>query len=462
MRGDAVPANLLTRRACTRLSTVAVVAAVAALAPVAVGPVGAMLPGSPNCKPPDNHQVITDVPWPVRRYSPQRIWPVTRGQGVTVAVIDSGVDANHPQLRGRVDRGKDFLDHQTRGTIDCVGHGTGVASIIAAAPRTGVGFTGLAPGVRILPVRVSEVSALDSGQGQGDSVDAAGFADAIDYAVAQNVRVINLSVVYYRDDPLVRAAIANAVRHDVVVVAAAGNAHNSTAGAKDPVPYPAAYAGVLGVGAIDQNGVRDPESQVGPYVDLAAAGLGVTMAANQTGDYWVGQGTSFAAPLVAGAAALVRARYPDMTAEEVVKRLEATADPEPGGTRSDEYGYGEVDPYRAVNEVTANSKAVRPGPIPLPARDAAAARAAAEHARALRLAVALASVALLAVVIAFFAVVVLPRGRRRGWRPGLTPVPTRPEATDDGMYTWSLGPPPALPHPDREVDEELVRMLRRR
>src|SRR5437773_6979204 len=133
-----------------------------------------MPPSAPECKPPSNHQNLTDPPWPVRRYAPARIWPLATGAGQTVAVLDSGVDASHPQLPGKVDAGRDLLDSQPAATFDCVGHGTGVASIITASPAEGLGFTGLAPGVRILPVRISEQPLVASGQGQGGSVDPAG------------------------------------------------------------------------------------------------------------------------------------------------------------------------------------------------------------------------------------------------------------------------------------------------
>src|SRR5207247_915207 len=179
---------------------------------------------------------------------------------------------------------RDFLDNQPAGNFDCVGHGTGVASIIAAGPRSGVGFTGLAPGARILPVRVSEQQLVENGSASGASVTPAGFAQAINYAVEQKAKVINISVYYFVDDPQARAAIANARQHDVVVVAAVGNAHSSTSGEKDPTPYPAAYDGVLGVGSIDESGARASDSQVGPYVDLVAPGVRITMAANRTGD----------------------------------------------------------------------------------------------------------------------------------------------------------------------------------
>lgn len=217
---------------------------------------------------------VAAVPWPQQRYAPQRLTPLATGAGVTVAVIDSGVDRRHPQLRGRVLDGADFLDPGGDGTRDCAGHGTGVASIIAAGEDAGVAFRGLAPGVRILPVRVSEQQVVE-GRESGRTVSAAGFARAVRWAVDHDADVLNLSVVLYADDPDVRDAIDYAVRRDVIVVAAAGNLHDSG----DPLPYPAAYDGVLGVGAVTPTGTRATFSQTGTYVDLVAPGSDVLMAA---------------------------------------------------------------------------------------------------------------------------------------------------------------------------------------
>jgi type VII secretion-associated serine protease mycosin len=445
-----------------RYALALLVAALGVLAPVR--PAYAIPPTSPDCKAVQNHRLITETPWPVRRYQPDRIWPLSTGTGVTVAVIDSGVDAGHPQLAGRVDAGKDFLDNRPSAGFDCVGHGTGVASIIGATPREGVGFVGLAPGVRILPVRVSERSEVTAdGGSQGASVDSGGLAQAIRFAVDQHARVINMSIYQFVDDQRVHDAVDYARAHDVVVVAAAGNAHDTTAGAVDPTPYPAAYDGVVGVGSIDQSGARSADSQVGPYVDLVAPGSDVTMAANKSGDYWVGEGTSFAAPYVAAAAALVRSRWPAMSADDVVRQLEGTADTVPGGPHRGAYGYGEVDPFRAVNEVISKAKPEQAAPLARPVRDVAAERAAASRARTLRLAGWFAVAVVVVIGLVFLLAWVLPRGRRRQWRAGETPV-SAPAAPDDdsGMYSWSLGPPPAIPNPDRAVDEELVRILRER
>src|SRR5262249_12591304 len=143
---------------------------------------------------------IEAVPWPQRRYEPQRLAGISDGAGVTVAVIDSGVDAHHPQLRGRVLAGHDYLPGATAGGrpgagpgdagVDGVSHGTAVASIIAAAPIAGVGFAGLAPGVRILPLRVTETVEGSTGGRPGT---AAGLAEAIDAAVRDGARVLNIS-----------------------------------------------------------------------------------------------------------------------------------------------------------------------------------------------------------------------------------------------------------------------------
>lgn len=247
---------------------------VALAAPVAAGM-------APNCAtPPALARSVSAVPWPQQRYAPERLHPLATGAGVTVAVVDSGVDRRHPQLAGRVLGGTDLLDPGGDGTRDCVGHGTGVASIIAAVPHDGSGLRGLAPAARILPVRVSEQQVVD-GQGTGRTVAPDDFARAIRWAVDNNADVVNLSVVLYADHTAVRDAVGYALARDVVVVAAVGNLH----GNGDPRPYPAAYEGVLGVGAIGADGVRADFSQVGSYVDLVAPGSDVLMAAPGQGHH---------------------------------------------------------------------------------------------------------------------------------------------------------------------------------
>ncbi|HWG99709.1 MAG TPA: type VII secretion-associated serine protease mycosin [Pilimelia sp.] len=367
--------------------------------------------GAPVCDtPPAPGQSRTDLPWAQRRLAPDRLAPLADGTGVLVGVLDSGVDTRHPQLAGRVLRGMDFIARGNSGTLDCLGHGTGVASLIAAAPPPrGVAFRGLAPGARILPVRVSERIGEDS---RGDTVDPAVLAEAIRWAVRQRVDVLNLSFVLTRDEPPVRAAIAHAVSHDVVVVAAAGNFFDRN----NPTPYPAAYPGVLGVGAIGPDGLRESRSQVGPYVDLVAPGVEITVAA-PGGGYAAQTGTSYAAPFVAATAALLRQHRPELSAAEVARRIVATADPSAGGRRTGEYGAGVVNPYRALTEEVARGAPEPVATLPPtsvdPAVVAAQARADLARRRAVGLAVAGGALAGLALLVA----VVLPRGVRRRWRP---------------------------------------------
>jgi membrane-anchored mycosin MYCP len=365
-------------------------------------------PGCPAGLAPPPAVSPTARPWPQQRYDLDRLAPVADGHGVTVAVIDSGVDATSPQLRNRVLPGADELVHGGDGRQDCVGHGTAVASIIAAAPGQGEdALRGVAPGARILPIRVTERTE-DSGAGRpGTAKD---LADAVRTAVDRGARVLNISMVLDTDDPDVAAGIRYALAHQVVVVAAVGNGHRTDSG-PDPVSYPAGYPGVIGVGAIDADGQRLAQSQVGEYVKLVAPG-GAVVAAT-AGGVASFSGTSFAAPFVAAAAALVLQRWPELTAEQVAARLYATADPVPDAAPSPDYGYGVVNPYRAATAVPAGP-AASTRPATAPAADTATATRRAGLGPALPLAGA--GAGLLAVVL--LVGLTLPNGARRRWRPG--------------------------------------------
>jgi type VII secretion-associated serine protease mycosin len=383
-----------------------------AIPAAATFPATATMRAAPTCSSlPAPAASVSQVPWPQRRFAPDRLNALATGAGMTVAVIDSGVDVRHPQLKGRVVKGTDYLDPGGDGNLDCAEHGTAVASIIAATTRAGIGFRGLAPKAKILPVRISEQQIID-GKESGRTVTAAEFALAIRWAVDRGADVLNLSVVLYEDNPAVRAAIAYAVDKDVVVVAAVGNLHENG----DPRPYPAAYDGVLGVGAVGADGIRSPFSQVGPYVDVVAPGGEVLAAAPGRG-HKRQNGTSYAAPFVSATAALVRQYRPDLSAPEVIARIIATADPAPGDGRSDAYGAGVVNPYRAVTETVAASAPTRATTLPNKAVDPAAgardARRSQSREASLRLAAVGGGMAGVAVLLA----VVLSRGARRRWRP---------------------------------------------
>ncbi|HEX5598479.1 MAG TPA: type VII secretion-associated serine protease mycosin [Micromonosporaceae bacterium] len=353
---------------------------------------------------------VAEVPWPQQRYAFEHLTPLATGAGMTVAVIDSGVDPDHPQLRGRVAGGRDFLDGGD-GTLDCAGHGTAVASVIAATASAGISFRGLAPQARILPVRVSEQQVVGESR-SGRTVTATEFARAIRWAVDQGADVLNLSVVLYEDNPAVRSAVAYALERDRVVVAAVGNLHENG----DPTPYPAAYEGVLGVGAIGPDGTRSQFSQTGPYVDVLAPGVDVLVAVPGNG-HQRQDGTSYATPFVAATAALVREYQPELSAAEVVRRIIATTDPAIGGA-GNAYGSGVVNPYRAITDTAAvTDDGEAPVALPVLRADAAELAKQTRRDRTRQMSWWVASVGAVVAGLVMLVAAVLPRGARRRWRP---------------------------------------------
>ncbi len=367
--------------------------------------------------------VISAIPWAQARYDLAALRQITEGAGTTVAVIDSGVDAANPQLANAVVGGGDLLDSTGTGTDDCIGHGTAVASIIAARPIDGAGLRGLAPAAKILSLRVSERIETEDGTPTGAG-NVQALIDGIMRAVTAKPKpaVINLSISTATDNAGLRAAVQAALDADIVVVAAVGNQY----GRGNPAPYPASYDGVVGVGAISQSGTRLPESQVGTYVDMVAPGEAIVGAAPRSG-HLVRSGTSFATPFVAATAALIRARYPQLNRTEVVRRLLATTDPAAGGQPSLDYGYGVVNPLRALTEVLPPMGVVTvasPAPVIEP-RLADADAIAGPTAPA----VGAALVLLLATVVIVTLALATPLGRRRRWRPGT--VDTTRVVTDE-------------------------------
>ena len=282
------------------------------------------------------------VPWAVAASGIDGLAGVADGAGETVAVIDSGVSPL-ASFGHRVLRGHDLLG-STDGRSDCVGHGTAVASIIAAAPANGIGFRGLAPAAKILPVRVTEAE-LVGNVASGDATTAAGLGDAITWAVDHGADVLNISVVVGTDDRTLRTAVARAISKGAVVVASVGNSHSDSG--PDPTPYPADYPGVIGVGSIDSTGERSSTSEVGGFLDVVAPGGGITADRVPSG-LGAFDGTSFAVPYVAATAALIREEFPGLGPQQVAARIFATTDRPPVGASPSDYGHGIVDPYRAV------------------------------------------------------------------------------------------------------------------
>ncbi|ANY07439.1 type VII secretion-associated serine protease mycosin [Pseudonocardia sp. HH130630-07] len=288
------------------------------------------------------------------------------GAGETVAVIDTGVEAV-PRLDGRLRGGGDYLAGGD-GLDDCDSHGTDVALLLAGAadPRTGTG-AGLAPGAGVLSLRQSSLryTVRDDEGAERPAGEISTLASAIERSVELGASVINVSEVVCvptdrldtADAPL-RAAVAAASRADVLVVAAAGNLDPSGTCTGDPGlrPLPALYDEVLAVGAVDGADRPAPFSVAGAWVDLAAPGVDLPAPTGPEGS--VISGTSYAAPLVAGTAALVRERFPMLSAEQVADRLRATAR-RPGAGRDDRVGDGVLDPTAAL---TAEPLLLDPGP----------------------------------------------------------------------------------------------------
>ncbi|MCZ4100251.1 type VII secretion-associated serine protease mycosin [Streptomyces sp. So13.3] len=281
---------------------------------------------------------IKGTPWSLQRVLLNQLWQDTKGKGVRVAVIDTGVDATNPQLKSAVDvaHGVDVIGGKDHGANDTVGHGTKVAGIIAARPLPGTGFTGIAPEATIIPIRQND----NQGAGRIPSM-----VRAIDAAVAAHARVINISQDTSGDVRELAQAIHRAVAANVVVVVAAGNAG---ADGKLGTTFPGAYEGVLAVGASDRNNERASFSQAGTFVGVSAPGVDMVSTVPKGGQC-VDNGTSFSAPYVAGVAALIRAKHPAWRAHEVIAQIEQTAQRTSLG-HNDFTGWGVVDPVRALTD----------------------------------------------------------------------------------------------------------------
>jgi membrane-anchored mycosin MYCP len=282
-------------------------------------------------------------PWSIQ----EKVWPFTQGQGVTVAILDSGVNASLPELAHVVLPGSDMVGHSRNGYTDYEwdGHGTSMAVLIAGQGGGATGFVGIAPRAKILPITVDGTKKINSW-----NVDTT-LVKGINYAVDHGAKVINMSLAgasrtrdYCPAD--VMAAVAYAVDHDVVLVAAAGNDGNS----RNDIEYPAVCPGVLAVGAIDDHSRPWNKTEVQDYVSVAAPGVDIPVTGKDPDfSFPHSSGTSDSAALVSGAAALVRSANPTMPAREVVHRLIGTALDVHTPGWDNRTGYGVVRINRALN-----------------------------------------------------------------------------------------------------------------
>jgi type VII secretion-associated serine protease mycosin len=300
------------------------------------------------------HKVSIDVSndtyrsrqWALTRLGAETAWKTSTGRGVVVAVIDTGVSP-HIDLTGHVLAGRDYVVPGTP-AVDQNGHGTHVAGVITAIANNARGIAGLAPDTRILPVRVLDKT------GVGDS---ANVAKAIVWAVDHGAKVINLSLSSTSPDSAGRAAVAYAISKNVVVVAAAGNdACGLLFGA--PRSYPAAYDGVLGVGAMTSAGSVASYSSCGSWVDVVAPGSSILSTVPKSPNASLGcppnyctlSGTSMAAPHAAAAAALEIAKLGSRANQATVRSLiQSTADDIGSSGYDTRTGYGVINPRRMLS-----------------------------------------------------------------------------------------------------------------
>ncbi|MGW6772458.1 type VII secretion-associated serine protease mycosin [Streptomyces sp. NPDC055037] len=335
-------------QACRRLFAVSAATAVALIG-LPVSPAAA---DSDQCTYPGKK--YAGRPWSLQRVQLDELWAQSRGKGVRVAVIDTGVDIKNRQLKAAVDTksGKNMMDRDLKddngnklergkedGTTDTVGHGTKVAGIIAARAMTGTGFVGLAPEATIIPIQQNDAD------GNGTALT---LAAAIRHAVAEDADVINISqdtANAVEPTPLLKQAVDDALAEEIVIVASAGN---DGLGGNVKSTYPASYKGVLAVASSDRNNERAAFSQSGEFVGVAAPGVDM-ISTVPGGGHCADNGTSFSAPYVAGVAALIKSKHKDWTRQQIVAQIQQTAERSTAG-HDRLVGWGVVDPVRALTE----------------------------------------------------------------------------------------------------------------
>lgn len=290
-----------------------------------------------------NDTLYPEYQWNLSQIQTELGWNWNRGsQDVIVAVIDTGVQSDHPDLQGRLVEGKNFID-PSKPPEDDVGHGTHVAGIIAAQVNNNEGVAGLTWYTKIMPIKVLD----SSGAGSAYAV-----SEGIIWAADHGADVINMSLGNYASAQFLRDAIQYAYNKGVVIVAASGNDNTERPG------YPAAYPEVLAVSATDPGSGKAEYSNYGDYIDVVAPGTSI--ASTYPGSRYAAlSGTSMASPHVAALASLVRAANPQLSNAEVVDLLCRTS-VDLGDKGKDKYfGYGQIDVRRALQEAGGGPEALQ-------------------------------------------------------------------------------------------------------
>ncbi|SFJ72460.1 S8 family peptidase [Brevibacillus centrosporus] len=287
----------------------------------------------PNRTP--NDPYYTEYQWNLPLIGMEQSWDVSEGSSdVIVAVVDTGVDMEHPEFEGKLVKGYNVLDGSNKPQDDN-GHGTHVSGVIAAKTNNNDGIAGMTWKSKLMPVKAI------GADGSGSAVD---IAQGIYWATDHGADVINLSVGNYTSSAALKEACKYAYDNNVVLVAASGN------DASDQPSYPAAYDEVLSVAAVDHLKERADFSNFGDYVDVAAPGVDIPSTYIYS-DYASLSGTSMACPHVAALAALVRSVHPDMKSHDVMELIRSSAlDLGPPG-HDQLYGYGMIDVNRTLRQL---------------------------------------------------------------------------------------------------------------
>ncbi|GAA2083417.1 S8 family serine peptidase [Actinomadura alba] len=324
--------------------------------------------------------LIRNREWWLSAVQAPSAWRWSKGKGVTVAVLDTGVDARHPDLTGQIITGEDFTGGARRPGDKYWGHhGSAMAGIIAGhghGAGMSAGIMGVAPHAKVLSIRVTweNDDPLRSGAEVNRNRDA--VAKGIRYAVDNGANIINMSLgggkLFYNGSPTEENAIRYALSKGIVLIASAGN----DGAGLNRKNFPAAYPGVLAVGAVDRSLRPWRDSNRHDYVKVAAPGVEI-VSADAGGGYVLGTGTSPSAAIVAGIAALIRSRYPDLTSVQVAEAMAegATRTASTGATPA--VGAGVTDAVKALYAANRISKAANTGravapPQPVPQTEAQA------------------------------------------------------------------------------------------
>ncbi|MET8118525.1 S8 family serine peptidase [Micromonospora sp. NPDC005189] len=274
--------------------------------------------------------------WASLRLAADQAWPQSRGKGQLVAIVDSGVDGSLPTLSGHVAVGMDIVSGSGRGDTDCLGSGTAMAGLVVGQSTKGSDVQGVAPDATVMPVRIVGTDA---------KVQPADGASAIEATAEAGATVIALGNYVDTTKPEVAKAITAAVDRGVVVVIGASRA--SVPANPDAEIGP----GVLRVGGVAVDGQRAADYR-GGGLDVVAPGVNVSSVGITGVGAVAGSGTQYAVAFVAGAVALVRAAYPDLSPEQVAHRLQVTSDKMGDGAQPDgRYGWGMINPAAAVTKV---------------------------------------------------------------------------------------------------------------